>query len=261
MTVPISCFELRGVSVRRGSRDVLSDCHFRLATSVHTALLGTSGCGKSTVLRLLAGLEAPTDGTVFVYETLASAAGRILMPPSKRRLAMVFQDLGLWPALTVLGNVLIGLEGSGLRPDRRRSRALAALDLCRVGQLGDRLPGTLSGGEQQRVALARALAAEPAVLFLDEPFAGLDLVTKAELLGDIKELVSARALTVCLVTHDPTEAFALCTHAAVLEGGRVSQHGAWSELMNDPRSAVLKAFRACYQMAAASFVPSPTSGP
>jgi len=183
---------------------------------------------------------------------LASAAGRIVIAPNERRIAMVFQDLGLWPGLDVMDNVRMGLEASGLPRQERRRRAMAALDLCGVGELAQRLPGTLSGGEQQRVALARALAAEPAVLFLDEPFAGLDLATKADLLRDVKNLVSARGLTVCLVTHDPTEAFALCTHAAIVEEGRVAQHGPWRELMSDPHSAILRAFRARYETTAAS---------
>jgi ABC-type Fe3+/spermidine/putrescine transport system ATPase subunit len=247
MTVAHTSCELRGVHVRHGARAVLSDCTLALAKSVHTALLGPSGCGKSTVLRLLAGLEAPTDGAVFVNGARASEPGRILIPPSRRRIAMVFQDLGLWPSSTALDNVVMGLAGTGLSRPERRTRAMAALELCRVRELADRLPGTMSGGEQQRVAIARALAAEPAVLFLDEPFAGLDLVTKLDLLAEIERLARARALTVCLVTHDPTEAFALCTHAAVLDAGRIAQQGAWDALLTDPRSVTLKAFRAAHR--------------
>jgi molybdate transport system ATP-binding protein len=109
------------------------------------------------------------------------------------------------------------------------------------------MPGTLSGGEQQRVALARGLAVDPLFLLVDEPFAGLDLATKAEVLGDVKQLMSARGVTVCLVTHDPTEAFTLCTHGVVLDDGRVSESGAWDEILRAPRSALLTAFRASYR--------------
>ena len=242
-------FELREVSKRYGARSVLSDCSLSLPESESTALLGVSGCGKSTVLRLLGGLEAPTRGEILINGSPASCPGRILVPPHRRRLAMVFQDLGLWPALNVFDNVLLGLDGCRLPPVERRSRATAALQLCRVGELAARMPGTLSGGQQQRVALARALAPDPLFLLLDEPFAGLDLATKMELLADMKAVLSARRLSLCLVTHDPTEAFALSTHGVVLDQGRVSEHGPWEEILRAPRAALLQAFRNSYDTA------------
>jgi len=254
-------FELREVSKRYAAQTVLGDCNLFLRQFQNTALLGPSGCGKSTILRLLAGLEAPTRGDVFINGAPASCPGRIFIPPHQRRLAMVFQDLGLWPGLNVFDNVLLGLDGCHLPPVERRSRATAALQLCRVGELATRMPGTLSGGQQQRVALARALAPDPVFLLLDEPFAGLDLATKAELLADMKELLRARRLTVCLVTHDPTEAFTLCTQGVVLDQGRVLERGPWEEILRAPRSALLRAFQVSYHLAkvAGPSDPSPTS--
>jgi iron(III) transport system ATP-binding protein len=240
-TAPL--FELRSVSQAFGTHGVLRELNVALREGEHTALLGSSGSGKSTLLRLVAGLEAPTSGDVLIAGAHASSPRRILVPPHERRLAMVFQDLALWPSQTVLENVLLGLDGRPLSRLGRRACAKAALELCRIGGLGDRLPATLSGGEQQRVALARAIAVEPALLLLDEPFAGLDLSTKSELLAELRELAVRRSMTLCLVTHDPSEAFSLCTHAVLLEGGSAPERGPWKQVLRRPRSALLQAFR------------------
>jgi ABC-type Fe3+/spermidine/putrescine transport system ATPase subunit len=226
-----------------GARSILRDVDLTLLEGEHTALLGPSGSGKSTLLRVLAGLEAPTSGDVFLAGAHASSARHVLVPPHERHIAMVFQDLALWPSLSVLDNVMLGLDSCRLsRPDRR-SRARAALELARIAELADRLPATLSGGEQQRVALARAIAVEPALLLLDEPFAGLDLSTKSQLLIDLRGLVARGGITLCLVTHDPNDAFSLCTHAMVLEGQQVRERGPWKDVLREPRSALLQAFR------------------
>lgn len=234
---------LSHVSKEHDGRPILSDCTLALSEGIHTAILGRSGSGKSTALRLFAGLELPTAGEVLVDGIVASRPERRLVPPHRRGIAMVFQDLGLWPALTAVENVLVGMAGREWRTSAGRVRAIAALSLCRVEGLAQRRPGSLSGGEQQRVALARALAAEPRFLFLDEPFSGLDLCTKRELLDDIAALATARGMTLVLVTHDPAEALALCKRAAVIDGGRVVEDGSWEALMREPRSEILRALR------------------
>jgi ABC-type Fe3+/spermidine/putrescine transport system ATPase subunit len=157
---------------------------------------------------------------------------------------MVFQDLALWPNLSAVDNVLLGLSGTGLAKKDAEQRAREALALCAVESLAGRKPGALSGGEQQRVALARALAVQPSFLLLDEPFAGLDLVTKARLLEEIATLAAAQHVTVILVTHDPYEATTLCRSALVLDGGRVKESGTWTDLLGSPRSEILRVFRA-----------------
>jgi iron(III) transport system ATP-binding protein len=237
-------FELRAVHKSYGTQRILGDVNLVLRSGEHTAVLGPSGSGKSTALRLIAGLEAPTAGDVYVRGQHASAPGRVLLPPHRRGLAMVFQDLGLWPSQTALENVCLGLEGRCLSAPARRSRAEEALELCGIAPLARRRPGTLSGGEQQRLALARALAPDPSFLLLDEPFAGLDLATKAALLEDLGELAIERRVTICLVTHDPTEALTLCSHAVLLEEGSVTESGPWPDLLRVPRSPILAAFRA-----------------
>ena len=236
-------FQFCSVSKAYNGHAVLSDISFTVTAGEHTAILGGSGCGKSTVLRLLAGLDVPSAGRILFKGQAISEPNRIVTPPHLRGVAMVFQDLALWPNLTVLGNVLLGLAGITQSAREKRTRAVEALALCGIEQFADRKPGTLSGGQQQRAALARAIAARPAFLLLDEPFSGLDLVTKTRLLREIADLASQRELTVLLVSHDPLEATTLCRSAVVLENGRVQETGKLETLLRTPQSEMLKVFR------------------
>lgn len=235
--------ELRAVSKSYGGAFALKRVSFAVPTGEHTALLGPSGSGKSTALRLLAGLEAPGAGEVLIGGEVVSGTGREHVPPHRRGIAMVFQDLALWPGLTVLENVLLGLSGARLPRAARRERARWALALCAVEDLADRRPETLSGGQQQRAALARALAPEPRLLLLDEPFSSLDLVVKARLIDEVRRLAEERGFTVLLVSHDPLEAAPLCDRAVVLGRGEVEEAGRLSEMLQAPRSELLRAFR------------------
>jgi iron(III) transport system ATP-binding protein len=224
-------FELQRVTKSYGRVTAISDTSFRLVSGRHTAILGPSGAGKSTILRLLAGLESPTAGVVLHDDEQASGPDRIDLPPHLRHVAMVFQDLALWPNLTVYENILLGL--AGLPADRQRTAecVLEALELCGIGSLGDRLPGQLSGGQQQRVALARALAVRPQFLLLDEPFSGIDLGTKSLLLTEIARLAAARQFTIVLVSQDPWEAIGLCQDAIIVENGIVREMGSLHNLL------------------------------
>ncbi len=236
-------FELRCVSKYYDGIAVLSKISFAIVAGQHLALLGPSGCGKSTALHLLAGLDAPSEGHVLLDGTVISEAHKIITPPHLRGVAMVFQDLALWPNLSAIDNVVLGQSGARLSRQQARKQAQEALNLCGIGSLAARLPGTLSGGEQQRVALARAIALRPAFLFLDEPFAGLDLVTKTKLLSDIAMLAEQRMFTILLVTHDPAETTSLCRSAVVLNQGRIEESGDLSELLCHPKSEILRIFR------------------
>jgi iron(III) transport system ATP-binding protein len=236
-------FEFRAVSKRYEEHAALVEVSFAVSAGEHLALLGPSGSGKSTALRLLAGLEGPSDGEILLDGQVASRPGRIVLPPHRRGVAMVFQDLALWPNLTVFDNVLLGLAGAQLSRRQARARAREALAWCGIDALADRKPGQISGGEQQRVALARATAPHPRFLLLDEPFSGLDLVIKTRLLKEIAALAREQCLTVLLVSHDPMDAVALCRAAIVLEGGQVTEAGILTDLLNAPRSEILKAFQ------------------
>ncbi len=236
-------FEFRSISKFYDGQSALSAVTFTIEPRQHVALLGPSGCGKSTALRLLAGLDTPSEGEVFLNGTVVSNAHTILMPPHLRGVSMVFQDLALWPNLSAIENVRLGLSGASLSRGEATTRAADALHRCGIESLSNRLPNTLSGGQQQRVALARAIAAGPDFLFLDEPFAGLDLITKTRLLAEIQALATEQQFTIVLVTHDPLEATTLCLSAVVLNDGRVEAAGPLDELLRSPKSEILKAFR------------------
>jgi ABC-type Fe3+/spermidine/putrescine transport system ATPase subunit len=235
-------FELRMVSKTFDDINALVDVSFCIEPGKSVAIIGMSGCGKSTTLRLLAGFEPPTAGQILLDGMRVSEAGRVIRPPHLRGLAMVFQDLALWPNLSVLDNVLLGLAGSNLPKHGARRRAGEILSLCKIEYLAARRPAMISGGQQQRVALARALVGEPRFLLLDEPFSGLDLVTKADLLRDISRFRDEKEITLVLVTHDPWEAANLCHSAVLLNEGRIEESGALNALLRNPQSEILRVF-------------------
>lgn len=222
-----------------GNQPVFQSVSFEIQPRQHLALLGSSGGGKSTLLRLLAGLDAPTQGQLWIDDCLVSESERIVVPPHERKLAMVFQDLALWPTLTALENVLLGLAQVCLSKAQKRERGLDCLRMCKVGALADRKPATLSIGQQQRVALARAIAVRPRLLLLDEPFSSLDPSVKAELLVEVQTLVDEFDMALVLVTHDPIEALAICQQGLVIEDGVTQESGDIRSMFAAPRSNFL----------------------
>lgn len=232
MTDPV--LSLEGVSLSYRSVPVLSDLSLAVRSGETLALLGRSGSGKTSALRLILGFIAPDRGRVRVAGAVASEDGRIRIPPEERGVAIVFQDLALWPHLTVEGNLGFGLEAKGMRREERQSRIAGMLG--RVGLDGKerRFPGELSGGERQRVALARALVLEPAAVLFDEPLTNLDVALKREMIGLLGELLAERSATALYVTHDVREAAALGHRIAILEAGRVVQAGTLDHLRARP---------------------------
>lgn len=234
---------LESIAQRRGGRDVFRDITLAVNAGESLALLGPSGCGKSTLLRILSGLDAPAAGRVFLDEQPASEPGRILIPPHRRGIGMVFQDLALWPGLTALENVAAGLGASAGNKSERRAASRAVLDRCGLAGLESRRPAELSAGQQQRVALARALAARPRLLLLDEPFTGLDLIAKESILEEIAALAHETGLTLILVTHDPWEVSALCRRAVVMEEGTLVEDLDLTQPTPAPASRTLRAMQ------------------
>lgn len=239
-----SGFEFKSISKSYENLTAVSDISFTIERGERVAMLGASGCGKSTILKLLAGLEPPTAGQIFLDGVVVSDTQRVLLPPHRRGVAMVFQDLALWPNLSVLENVLLGLTARKLPKKDARKAAMDALVLCRIEHLASRKPEKTSGGEQQRVALARAIASEPDFLLLDEPFSGLDLITKTELLRDISALVERTKMALVLVSHDPGEAITLCKSVIVLHEGKVEEQGDFAALLEAPHSPILQLYKA-----------------
>jgi iron(III) transport system ATP-binding protein len=203
-------------------------------------LLGPSGSGKTSVLRVILGFATPETGTVRVSGEVASREGRVLMLPEDRGLAVVFQDLALWPHLSIAGNLAFGLESKGVPRPERDARIRAILERIGLGGKEHTHPGELSGGERQRVAIARALVLEPRAVLLDEPLSNLDVGLKRELLSVFRDLLKERRTTALYVTHDLREALALGDRIAVMEQGRVVQEGTLDSLRARPASSFVR---------------------
>ncbi len=200
------------------------------------ALLGPSGCGKTTTLRMIAGFEQPTDGAIIIRGQAVQG-----VPPFHRPVNTVFQDYALFPHMTVLQNVMFGLEMEGVRKDEAIKRSKEALELVRLTQF-DRKPRQLSGGQQQRVALARALVKRPAVLLLDEPLGALDLKLRKAMQYELMSMQSALGITFVYVTHDQEEALTMCDRIAVMDHGKVLQVGRPEEIYETPQSRFVADF-------------------
>lgn len=183
-------------------------------------LLGASGCGKTTVLRAIAGFEPLREGTIHLNQQLLSSAD-FTMVPEKRQVGMMFQDYALFPHLTIEKNIGFGLRKR--EKNDRIHRVEEMLELVGLEDLGKRYPHELSGGQQQRVALARALAPEPSLLLLDEPFSNLDVDTRERLAFEVREILQKTGLTAILVTHNQAEAFAIADRIGVMKDGNIVQ--------------------------------------
>ncbi|HQR99527.1 MULTISPECIES: ABC transporter ATP-binding protein [unclassified Polaromonas] len=210
---------------------------FRCAPGEMLALVGPSGAGKTSMLRIMAGLMRPAHGRVLVGEQVwCDTASGVFVPPQKRHVGLVFQNYALMPHLSALDNVALALMH--LPREQRRERARRWLDHVRLtpGQQARR-PTHLSGGEQQRVAVARALAREPALLLLDEPFSAVDQMSRHGLYALLAELRRELDIPIVLVTHDLNEARLLCDQLVVIDAGRVLQQGAPASIHRAPRNA------------------------
>ncbi|MFV2072031.1 MAG: ABC transporter ATP-binding protein [Thermoanaerobaculales bacterium] len=217
--------EFDSVCLAFGERVAVDDVSLTVNERERTVILGPSGCGKTTVLRLFAGLAVPDRGRVLVSGMLASADGRLLIEPEGRGLGMVFQDLALWPHLSVVGNLDLGLRARGVPRAERKRRVNEMLELVELTELAAARPGELSGGQQQRVALARALVLEPRALLMDEPLSSLDPELNLRLRGEILSLQDRLGFTLVYVTHDREEAFDLATRVILMSRGRVVRDG------------------------------------
>ncbi|MBN8248084.1 MAG: ABC transporter ATP-binding protein, partial [Verrucomicrobia bacterium] len=215
----------------------LEGVSLEIRTGEFFSLLGASGCGKTTLLRIIAGLDHPDSGTLLLHGEDALAR-----PAHERPVNTVFQSYALFPHLSVRENIAFGLRMKRVPPAEATRRVAAVLDLCELGSLADRRPHQLSGGQKQRVALARAVVNEPRVLLLDEPLAALDLQLRRQLRTGLHTLQRRLGITFVLVTHDQEEALSLSDRVAVMRAGRIEQVGTGEALYHHPASRFVAGF-------------------
>ena len=229
--------ELTGIEKRFGATAAVEDFNLDAEKGEFISFLGPSGCGKTTTLRMIAGFERPTAGSIKVD-------GRVIteQPPNRRNVGMVFQSYALFPNMTVADNVGFGLRVRKRPSDQIKRRVAELLDLIHLPDKADRYPYQLSGGQQQRVALARALAIEPQVLLLDEPLSALDAKIRVILRREIRQIQQNLGITTVYVTHDQEEALSLSDRIVVMSEGRIEQIGSPFQIYNFPQTAFVASF-------------------
>jgi ABC-type Fe3+/spermidine/putrescine transport system ATPase subunit len=228
---------IEDLSVSYGGTRVLDRVSLGVERGEMIALLGSSGCGKTTLLRSIAGFVIPDEGVIRV-------AGEDItrLPPEKRATAMMFQSYALWPHMTVAGNIGYGLRMRGWKSDAIAARVAEMLKLLQLEGFTQRPVTQLSGGQRQRVALGRALAVDPHLLLLDEPMSNLDYKVRLELRHELRALQRRIGITAVYVTHDREEALTLADRIAVIDAGRIIQIGAPEEIFHRPESAFVAGF-------------------
>ncbi|GAA2517534.1 ABC transporter ATP-binding protein [Streptomyces gobitricini] len=226
---------LSGISKTYGSFTAVHPLDLTIPQGSFFALLGASGCGKTTTLRMIAGLEEPTTGTVHLGDKDVTD-----LPPHKRPVNTVFQSYALFPHLNIYENVAFGLRRRGITSVRKQVGDM--LDLVQLGEKAGHKPHQLSGGQQQRVAVARALINHPQVLLLDEPLGALDLKLRRQMQLELKRIQTEVGITFVHVTHDQEEAMTMADTVAVMNGGRVEQLGAPADLYENPRTTFVANF-------------------
>lgn len=237
MTQTRGAVAFRNVRKSFGQFTAIPDLTLDIAPGELVTLLGPSGCGKTTTLRMLAGLESPTEGQILIGGDDVTR-----LPADRRDVSMVFQSYALFPHMKVGENVAYGLEAGGMKSADARKRAEEALELVGLSGLAGRLPAELSGGQQQRVAVARALVLEPQVLLLDEPLSNLDARLRRKVRTDIRELQQRLGFTAVYVTHDQEEALAVSDKIVVMKQGKIAQIGTPRELYETPASEFIADF-------------------
>ncbi len=229
--------ELTHIQKAFGSTLAVEDFTLAVEQGEFVSFLGPSGCGKTTTLRMIAGFELPTAGTITI-----NGQDITTTPPNKRNVGMVFQSYALFPNMTVAQNVGYGLKIAGKPKAEIEQRVQEMLDLIQMGGYGARYPYQLSGGQQQRVALARALAIRPQVLLLDEPLSALDAKIRVELRQEIRRIQRQLGITTIYVTHDQEEALSLSDRVVVMSQGKIEQVGAPTEIYNFPATEFVARF-------------------
>jgi multiple sugar transport system ATP-binding protein len=228
---------LKGISKRFGETEVLKDMNLNIESGEFIVFLGPSGCGKSTTMRIIAGLEAASEGDIEVDGVRIND-----LPARARDMAMVFQNYGLYPHMTVAQNIAYPLRLRGLDRKAQTAQVLEVAEKVQLTPYLERKPKALSGGQRQRVALARALVRRPNVFLLDEPLSNLDAKLRVSMRTELNRLHHDNGITTVYVTHDQIEAMTLATRVAVMNMGRIAQLGTPKEIYNDPQDLFVASF-------------------
>ncbi|MCT4334615.1 ABC transporter ATP-binding protein [Paracoccus sp. YLB-12] len=233
----MAIIEIKNVAKRFGAVTALHNVDMTIADKEFMVLLGASGCGKTTLLRIIAGLETPSEGEIWI-------GGRRVdhLPPRQRGIAMVFQNYAVFPHLTVFENIAFGLRMQKTPQDQVRRRVTRTAELMHIEQLLERYSGQLSGGQRQRVAVARALAMEPEVILMDEPLSNLDALLRLEMRAELKGVLAEAKSTAIYVTHDQVEAMSLADRIAVVHKGRIVQAAEPIEVYRNPATRFVGSF-------------------
>jgi ABC-type Fe3+/spermidine/putrescine transport system ATPase subunit len=219
----LKVISFQSVSKSYDGRAAVQDFSISIEMGERIVILGPSGCGKTTVLRMLAGFVTPDSGTISIGEEIVAQNGRNLREPEQRGLGMVFQDLALWPHLSVKGNLEFGLRARRISTAERKHRIQEMLQLVEMEEYVNAKPAELSGGQQQRVALARALVLRPKALLMDEPLSNLDEDLNRRLRKEILRLQQRLSFTLLFVTHDREESAELGTRVVLMKSGRIER--------------------------------------
>ena len=221
---------LEHIAHRYGDNKVLEDFSFSFEEARTTCMIGPSGCGKTTILRLIAGLETPLKGIIKINETVATENEKIFIPPHKRKIGFVFQDLALWPHFTVFRNIAFGLKDR--KAEKVSQQVTQILDLFGIADKAKKYPHQLSGGQKQMVAIARSLVHQPEIFLMDEPLANIDVKVKENILAHIKLLQQQFRFTMLYVTHDHQEAMQTGDKILVMNEGVIEASGTKKEIGN-----------------------------
>ncbi len=211
---------------------VINGLSLSVGKGERVVILGPSGCGKTTLLRMIAGFVVPDKGSISIDDVDVAKDGRSLVEPENRKIGMVFQDLALWPHMSVYGNLEFGLKAKRVAKRERNKRIDEILDKVQMMQFKHSFPGELSGGQQQRVALARALVMQPKILLMDEPLSNLDLDLNQLLRKEILRIQEDLGITMLYVTHGRDEAFSLATRVVLMGHGEIRKEGSPEEISN-----------------------------
>ncbi len=215
--------QLQNITHAYGDKPVLQNFNLDFEKNALTCLLGSSGCGKTTILRLIAGFETPQKGSIFIEDEKVSESGKILLPPHNRKLGYIFQDLALWPHFTIYKNIAFGLQEK--KEQNIKDKVFEILDFFNLNKHALKYPHQLSGGQKQLTAIARALVLKPQILLMDEPLSSLDVKLKRKMLEHIQKLKENFKLSIIYVTHDHREAFSIADNIVVLNQGKIEASG------------------------------------